>query len=331
MQILSRFHFSMKWGKLHMAKVQIESEIYMFRTQSGPYNPRRREKQEKEKQVKRKGNKVQEPQKEKAKPPSRMRDVFTKRVTDLYGSVLSNGMDSDALQVPTQQAHDTGNRQESSAAEALLKSPSPTYGTVGRDVESGVVGRIFEGGLLGSKKETDKHEQGERMNNHIGGEDYYHLRVLPLLAEYQEQAPKTSRKFLVYELLILTASLFSTLLAALSMNVWVPVTLAISGMLAGFLQHEALQGQLIALNAGIADLTLLTTKWASYGAVEKRTQSTKNFMVELTENCCLRTATAYVAGMAQADFVKVSEDDDEDQDESTKTKGKQSNTSKKTS
>jgi hypothetical protein len=321
-QFLSRFHFAMKWGALYMVKTQVESEIYMFATQCGPYNAR----QPKNKSKNEKDSADQAAQTNKADPnltPFQMRQLFTQRVTDLHGSVLAL-LYSDALHPPSREAL----LYTDSAAEELLlsgKSPLAKYGAVEQDLEAAdspvmknIAARLFAPEVASALKDS-------RLQTHIGGEEYYELRVLPLLNRYKTLAPKMAQRYYVYEVLLVISSLCSTLLAALSMNVWVPMTIAVSGMLSGFLSHESLGGQLFALNAGIADLTMLTTKWAAAGAVEKRTQSMKTFMVEIVENCCVRTATAYVAGSAYAGKLKSTEEkqDEEGQDakaENDKTK-----------
>merc|ERR1719401_1473737 len=107
--------------------------------------------------------------------------------------------------------------------------------------------------------------------------------------------------------MVFLSSLAGTLLGALGQKEWIPIAVALGSVLNSLLFYEALNSRLAAVNAAIQDLTMIQTRWSSYGVVEKRTRSVKAFMVEVTEQAVTREAQAYNGGMGQASMGASSE------------------------
>lgn len=301
LQLLQRFSFVSKWSAMYMAKKQIEVEIFKFRTSVGDYDMSSPLKIGKQK----------DKNKDKDHSPKyslsgglRARDVFSKRVSDLYGHVLSNTMREDSMSFTSQDlafaVHNiAGSTTWKDLAEPLMKKPANAEPSVAVVVASPPLAQKTL-----SRDDVERLYSLEDGCDDLSGEDYFEKRLIPLLEGYQRLAPKTAQRLRIYEIGLLVLSVLSTLLGALSMAVWIPIVLSLASGVAAFLQYEALQGRLAALNACIADLTAISSLWASLGVVEKRTKNLRTLMVDVTENTVLRIATAYVAGVAQAESVK---------------------------
>lgn len=270
---LSRFRYLSKWGSMHVAMIEIESEIWRFRTSDGEYGTLGLQEQD--------GGKKQ---KKKAHGPAKKQDsntarrLFTSKVSETFSGLMGGEMQVDSLQ--------------------------PDEGTP----------LLLEAGAL---KQEDVHQ--DDVDDHVSdlsGECYFAHRLMPQLDAFKNQAPLLSRRLTAYEVLILISTLVTTLLATLEVKVWIPVAVAVSTMFAAFMQYEALQPQLAAVNGAIADLTRFSTDWAAMGVLERRGRLVKALMVQLTEGAILRVAAAYAGGAVPGrSSAGVSKGKDEEQKE----------------
>lgn len=273
---LSRFRYLSKWGSMHVAMMEIESEIWKFRASGGEYDTLALHEEDSSKKRKKK---AQGPAKKQGSNAARR--LFTSRVSQTFSGLMGGEMHVDSL--------------EPDESTPLLE-----------------VGTLTQAG-----------EQRDYVDDHVSdlsGEGYFAHRLMPQLDAFRRQAPLLSRRLTAYEILVLVSTLVTTLLATLQVKVWIPVAVAFSTMFTAFLQYEALQPRLAAVNGAIADLTRFSTDWAAMGVLERRGRLVKALMVQLTEGAVLRVATAYAGGAAAG---RPSADAAKGKDEEEKGKGKE--------
>jgi hypothetical protein len=299
-QILSRFQYGSMWGSLRITKQEIESEIFRFRTSTGEYQPLERFKPVSHADEDGDDDADTNKKVEREEP----RCVLSKKVSDLFTVLSCHGLQDTSL--------------EPSEGTCLIqkdlaqRGKEPASELARRDIEQGYA--TFQGCSDALAKD---------MYSTLDGEEYFKMRLMSTLGEFQAEAPPLAAKFRAYEIMILFCALSSTLLAALKLTLWIPVPMALGACLASFLQFEALKARIAALNMSIGELTSFATKWASLAIYEKRTNSVKEEMVNLVEHAWKRHIAAYVSGsghMGNDKKAKAKESDDTD--DKTASKGK---------
>lgn len=258
--MLSHFRVLSKWGAMHVSMKQIESEIWQFRASCCDYDPMAVQKAG--------ANEKNEGDKEGAKivkPDAwHCQRVFSSRVSHLYTRLLNREMQTDSFTMLAEASQ----RRGASAPEE------------------------------GDEEGDEEAAQPNPQTSNVSGEEYFELRLTPQLRRLEAKAPKLSRRLTVYELLVMLSTLLTTVMAALDYRTWIPVAVAVSGMLTAFMQYEALQGQLVAVNGAIAEMAAFTCEWAAMGVLERRGRLVKNRMVRMTEAALAREAMAFTGGTA---------------------------------
>lgn len=94
----SRFRFVAKWGSMHMAMVQIESEIWKFRTGCGQYDPMGLSSSQKDGDKKTKSDGKNDKKDKGQRNMKGTRHVFSERISELYSHLLGGEMVNDALE-----------------------------------------------------------------------------------------------------------------------------------------------------------------------------------------------------------------------------------------
>eukprot|EP00929_Paragymnodinium_shiwhaense_P064189 TRINITY_DN32132_c0_g1_i1.p1 TRINITY_DN32132_c0_g1~~TRINITY_DN32132_c0_g1_i1.p1 ORF type:complete len:151 (-),score=24.39 TRINITY_DN32132_c0_g1_i1:272-724(-) len=122
--------------------------------------------------------------------------------------------------------------------------------------------------------------------------DTYMDRVRLLLAKYVTDARRMSIQYYILQVCIIVTGSLATLLAANGCELAVPLVLSCSSALTAMTQHLRLKPRLGAVNAAVAALQGCVVFWVSCGIVDRRTQSTRNYLVEVTENAALSVAMA---------------------------------------
>jgi len=301
--LLSRLRSVSKWGELHVAKAEMESDIYQFRIHAGEYDmsatiaP-------KEHRKKNKHAKANEKKSEGVVPNRRARDTFVTNTSAIFGGVVSM-MQQDAMQQPPD-VTTLLNCKKQEARHVYKVVPFATEGL-----------QAMEEAAMPLHPDQEDDAGIDDLIGSLTTQTYMDCRVKPTLTHFNKQAPRLSWWVNFYEVLILVASLSGTLLGALQRKEWIPISVALGALLTSLLQYQALQTRLLAVNAGITDLTMVISKWKSLGVVEKRTRSVKMYIVDITEAAILREAVAHAAGVGHGTKSSIKKESN-DTSESTK-------------
>ena len=100
LSILSRMRYVSKWGAMHLAGKQIESETYKFRTKSCGYEVLQTVRVNETKRGKR-GDKAPQPAQSTAMLQHKARETFVTRVSSIIGTIAMAEMSQDSLIQPT--------------------------------------------------------------------------------------------------------------------------------------------------------------------------------------------------------------------------------------
>ena len=252
--LLSRLRYMSKWGTVHLAAQQVESEIYKFRIQAGEYNPL-------------------DGQEQAMQSPA----VLASKIAAIYGTIKGE-FHHDSLYVPER----TGDDVDCLMGFTESCSAEPP----GREAMEPLL--IATAAL----RPAEASESAQILTS-ITIEEYFDQRLAEKLKYWQVLAPKLSRRVALYEALIVMASVLGTVLGALDQKLWIPFMVAIGAAMNSLMHHEGLQGRLAALNSSIQDLVTIRHKWSACGVLERRTPSMKQWIVDITEGAVLREAYAY--------------------------------------
>jgi len=145
-------------------------------------------------------------------------------------------------------------------------------------------------------------EEGHDMDDFvspISTEAYIEYRMRPLLARFRRTTPGLSKKLRFTEVLIFVLATVGTLLAALGLREWIPVSVASGSVLNALLLYLGLQPRLEAANASVFEVQNLLTMWSGLSIVDKRMPAVREHMVHTLE----KTVLAEVAARAPASAV----------------------------
>jgi hypothetical protein len=277
--LLSRLRYVEKWAQTHVASVEIESEIYAFRTRAVDYDFAQYAiavELANQAKSKRRGNKqMGKKMTGDSGEQSRLRrELFANRVSTIFTQALAGALKGDALDNTNAMSLVHAAREKNMGAKQGHNGSSYTP-------------------LLDFEEEVDD------LVKPLSSEAYYEHRLQKSLKHFSALAPRLASKVRMYEILIFVTSVCGTLLGACRQIVWVPFAMSAGLILASYLQYESLQARLTAANAAISEISSAQTQWRSLGVVEKQMRSTRNFLVSVVEGAILREAGAYASG-AQA-------------------------------
>jgi len=100
---LSRFRYLSKWGSMHVAMMETESEIWKFRASHGEYDISGAQEQNEDKKKKKKKGK--EGGSEKKKDGNSTRRIFTARISDSFSGLMGGEMQVDSLEEPSESTY----------------------------------------------------------------------------------------------------------------------------------------------------------------------------------------------------------------------------------
>eukprot|EP00929_Paragymnodinium_shiwhaense_P064194 TRINITY_DN32132_c0_g2_i1.p1 TRINITY_DN32132_c0_g2~~TRINITY_DN32132_c0_g2_i1.p1 ORF type:complete len:990 (-),score=145.75 TRINITY_DN32132_c0_g2_i1:425-3394(-) len=244
----------------------------------------------------------------------RVRSMFAAKVREIYASVQNGHMADDAMDadhsfdksgVKDREAVDIGSLRNSmyhSSMTPLMQNTDDTSRPQMAQREYHL--------SVGSEKSTDVDkdmargregytrvvvaEAEEEEDDFVGQmtTDVYMNRVRGLLEKYATNAKWMSVKYYVIQFCIIVAGSVATLLAANAYESAVPLALSTTSALTAVTQHLRLKPRLATVNAAVATLQGCVVFWASCGIVDRRTESTKSYIVEATEDSALAVAMA---------------------------------------
>merc|ERR1711871_1845423 len=102
-----------------------------------------------------------------------------------------------------------------------------------------------------SQDSEEQDDDPDDLISTLSAEAYVEQRLLPHLERCRKLAPALSKRLTRYEVMIFLTSLAGTLLGAVQLTQWIPISVAFGALLASFMQFEALQGRLTAVNSAI--------------------------------------------------------------------------------
>lgn len=128
------------------------------------------------------------------------------------------------------------------------------------------------------------------------GEDYIAFRLIPLLRKYDTLSPRLYCAVSVFQVCIFLATAVNTGLAMMKHTVYIPAMVSFVGSLNAISDYEMLNQRLTAVNAANATLQNLLIWWDSLSLVDRRLNSSKQYLVETTE----AAVTAEFASMVKS-------------------------------
>lgn len=128
----------------------------------------------------------------------------------------------------------------------------------------------------------------------LSAEDYINFRLRPTLARFRNRAPELERQIMFCQVCIFLATSANAVLALLSQQLdhasmgtrWMPVVIAFTSAVSAAMEYEMLNSKLMYVNNALLDLNNVLVWWASLSLVEKRTDTSKQYLVDMTEGAC---------------------------------------------
>lgn len=297
--LLSRLRYVSKWAAVYSAAQQTESEIYKYRVKALEYDLRATPVPSAKGKKTKVGNKSDKDEGMKLRGKGAIRSLFVTRTSAIFQAVMTSEISQDALAEPYSLEDSLRKKQEKTLKICAdrRKAPRGIQGLQRTSRDYANLNSVDHSPELAVPVLQEEEElDADDLITALSSEEYFEHRVLPTLERYQKLAPQLSRRLTTYEVLIVIASLVSTLLGAFQWTEWIPIAVSLGAVFSSLLTYESLQSRVAAVNAAIQDLTSVQARWSSYGVVEKRTPSVKTSIVEMTEAAIMRETAAYTAG-----------------------------------
>eukprot|EP00747_Dinoflagellata_sp_TGD_P091073 gnl/TRDRNA2_/TRDRNA2_164931_c5_seq1.p1 gnl/TRDRNA2_/TRDRNA2_164931_c5~~gnl/TRDRNA2_/TRDRNA2_164931_c5_seq1.p1 ORF type:complete len:155 (+),score=25.92 gnl/TRDRNA2_/TRDRNA2_164931_c5_seq1:50-466(+) len=121
--------------------------------------------------------------------------------------------------------------------------------------------------------------------------------MTPAIKSLSERMPVLDRNWSIVQLVILLGTLVSAVLGILSLQTWIPMTVAMVAGIESIAQFEQTSSQLTGANASLAQLKKLRIWWQSLSMVEKRMPTNKTQLVEEAEEAIEGEVAAWTQGL----------------------------------
>jgi hypothetical protein len=118
----------------------------------------------------------------------------------------------------------------------------------------------------------------------ISADRYVNLRLESQLNYYQLKTSKLEKRLRMLQWLTYIIGGIGTFLAAIEMQLWIAVTIAISTAITSFLEYRQVENTLIKYNQVATDLYNTKAWWSALSPAERSDPKNKNILVENTEN-----------------------------------------------
>merc|ERR1719440_198558 len=129
---------------------------------------------------------------------------------------------------------------------------------------------------------------------------YVTYRARPIITCLERRARKLASRLNAMEIVIFCVQSAGALLATFKFTEWIALTVAISAVLAGFIEFNNLNDHLTTINIALKDLETAMTKWDSLSIVKRRTGAAKMEIVLTTEDALLSVVDAHTTASSNA-------------------------------
>ncbi len=129
---------------------------------------------------------------------------------------------------------------------------------------------------------------------------YIKFRLDDQCAYYRLRAPEWNRQLRVYQSLIIIASGFGALLAAINLALWLPLATALGAAFALYLENMQVVNTLTKYNQAATNLEDVKQWWTALPESEKKEQESFNKLVEATEKILESEQESWVQNMQNA-------------------------------
>lgn len=129
---------------------------------------------------------------------------------------------------------------------------------------------------------------------------YISIRLGDQLNYYQKKTNKLERQFKLLHWLIYIFGGVGTLLAAIGLELWIALTIALVGALTTFLEYRQVENTLIIYNQAVTDLANVKAWWMALSAREQAEQRNVDKLVDYTEKILEGEHTGWVQSMKDA-------------------------------
>lgn len=304
----SRFNFDQKYGTLLSMAKRIMGEIYKYRTRSGIYQPRSRNEGLDNilNDAKDGGN----ANRGHAGEYVSSRKIFSEQVTNMYERAMTVLTTSSMSETPrdfmlekTAMLVSKHCHQEKQHVQECEKH-HPLV-----DVE------------IGSRSSLEvvlQEEVEDDGMSFLTAEDYVLMRVTPNINRLQLILPRLNFWFSFFQILVLSSTLTSGVLAFLGLKEYIPIAAAFASTAQSLGSHENLHDRLTASNGALSELQALLVWYKGLSMVERRLAHNKSHLVDVTETALIAELAVLSLG---GDAKPILADQDTDKD-TEKGKGK---------
>eukprot|EP00931_Biecheleriopsis_adriatica_P061979 TRINITY_DN37305_c0_g1_i1.p1 TRINITY_DN37305_c0_g1~~TRINITY_DN37305_c0_g1_i1.p1 ORF type:complete len:893 (-),score=177.76 TRINITY_DN37305_c0_g1_i1:68-2746(-) len=271
-----------KSSALKMAAAQVVNEIYEFRTRTGRYNAIKLS----QSQPQEGGDAAEDA----ATMSRRLRMQFANNVQGIMASVMATEVKTDHMEM-------SGSHTFAKNSDSLRKHIETSVFRGRKDVLP-VAGSLSEhAGQYVPLLVTAEHGADvDDFVSSISTEAYVKFRLEPMHRLFSAQAPRLSRQLKAFQIAIIVLATAGTLLAALKLQVWIPVSVALGNALHAKMQSNGLIPHLQATNLGIMSMRNLLIYWRGLGLMERRMPHVRERVVRTLEAASLAEVASSLDG-----------------------------------
>jgi hypothetical protein len=313
--ILSILNPLSKSNALKDAAASIESEVYLYRSKVGKYNPSR--------------------QSSDAGTPSskQPRLLFSAAIDEILTTASDGEIKTASLENPsdmnTQSVLDEVNHRikANRADQEAYLAPMPAgsgglLGLLSFGMISGPAAKTRGGrsccSCFGSQKVAPGQIDKKLSKNFDDGlstlsaEEYVQFRLLPMLGEISSSTPGLNFRVYGVSITVTILSVSSSALSTFGQSLFIPAMLAFSGAITSWTSYQRTDQLLLQKNIAVGNLHQLLIWWDGLTMIEKRVPTNKNALVLQAERAIMAQATTLGTGGGTTMIGANSADRDED-------------------
>jgi len=288
-----------KWSQLRGSALRLESEIWKFRTRTGVYSS----------------------SSSAMGTPYISRGIAEQKAEQALQAAIV--MVQDAVQQKSGLT-DTSFYSTTTATADAWSDPDPLDGRIERSVTVAVAGSVsgflccarrgpktkqqmfmskahykhgqYDGGMHGFKDPPEE----DNFHSPAPPEVYIKYRLMPQMAFYKKRIPGYARRRRVFQVLLMSASLLSALLAAINELDWTVIVASITGALAAWQEFTGLAKKLERHSGAATNLAHLLLWWQTLSDVDRKNVRSMDELVERMEGVLSSEHDAWVSHSRQA-------------------------------
>jgi len=286
-----------RWGVLTLASKKTEAEIFRYRARVGPYAPRRR--------IITLDGGVSEGKAGGALQKS-ARMTFVDNLTDIFNEMQS--LEGAVLvAVPSRSEQTTENAENDEDDSEIMTT----------DTRAKIDTNIVTDGCWIRKWENGMDNRVSKLR----AQQFLDWRLIPELEKRRKSTPKWENLLNVTQFIIFFCSSITAFLAAVDQTGYIAVVLAFAAAVSAFVELRQLKHRVRGMNLTISKLGKVHLWWQGLTLVQRRQQSSRERLVNETEQALIDEIATLTATAARLDSGQ-NEEDQEQQDGSATTKKK---------